>query len=333
MSHNKAPQARITIVAEFPEQYFLENLAVREDGSLLVTVLNKKELWYVPQATGDSRVDATRIHTFDEPTTGICEVQPDVFYILSGNLYTSHESYVHRLDLRTWTPGSPIEPKLLRQFPREARGLNGCCLIGPRVLLVSDCFASLIWRLDLPEADGVPEIRVWLEHDSMGYFPGKMQPEQPGVNGVRYAGKTNHLYYTATAKKLLMRVKVDPATLDPVGDPELVMAGRMGDDFCLDEDANVIYLTTHRQNTIDVVSMDPGYNSGFTQIVAGDPFTEELIGPSSGVWGRGAGDYGRVAYFIMDGGTASPPPGGPRPAKLVRVDLQLLTGAFPGADA
>ncbi len=333
MSHNKAPQARITTVAEFPKMYFLENLAIREDGSFLVTVLNKQELWYVAPAAGDTYANATCIHTFDQPTTGIVEVEPNVFYILSSNMYTTHEGFVHRLDLRTWTPGSPVAPELLRQFPREARGLNGCCLIGPRVVLVADCFAGLIWRLDLAEDGGEPQIRVWLEHESMGYFPGKMKPEQPGVNGVRYAAKTNHLYYTATAKKLLMRVEVDPSTLAPAGEPELVVAGRMGDDFCIDEDANVVYLATHRQNTIDVISMDPGYNSGFTQSVAGDPFTAELIGPSSGVWGRGAGDYGRVAYFIMDGGTASPPPDGPRPATLVRVDLQPLTGAFPGADA
>ena len=77
----------------------------------------------------------------------------------------------------------------------------------------------------------------------------------------------------------------------------------MGDDFCIDEDAGVIYLATHRQNTIDRVSMDPGHNSGFTESVVGDPFTKELMGPSSGAWGRALGEYGRVAYFITDGGT------------------------------
>jgi hypothetical protein len=33
----------------------------------------------------------------------------------------------------------------------------------------------------------------------------------------------------------------------------------------------VLYLTTHRQNTIDRVSMNPAANSGFTQSVARDP--------------------------------------------------------------
>ncbi|WP_201759178.1 hypothetical protein [Acidisarcina polymorpha] len=161
-----------------------------------------------------------------------------------------------------------------------------------------------------------------MKHESIDYYPGQLKPEQPGVNGVRFAAKTNHLYYTATAKKLFMRIPVDPSTHDPAGEPELVVAGRMGDDFCIDEDAGVIYLATHRQNTIDRVSMDPAENSGFTQSVAGDPFDEELIGPSSGAWSRAPGEYGKVAFFLSDGGTASPPPDGiVRPAKLLRVEL------------
>ena len=330
MSHNKAPQARLTTIASFPENYFLENLAVRSDNSVLVTAMNQHELWYVPPSTAGNQVDPVCLHSFDEPTLGIAEVEPDIFYFCTANLYTTHEAYLRRLDLRGWQPGSPVSPELVFRFPNDVRGPNGLCLIAPGVLLLADCMASRIWRIDLDADGATPNIGVWLKHDSMGYFPGKMKPEQPGVNGVRYAAKTQHLYYTATAKKLFMRVSVDPRTLDPVGEPEVVVAGRMGDDFCIDEQAGVIYLATHRQNTIDIVSMDPGYNSGFTQSVAGDPFTEQLIGPSGGAWGRSPGEAGRVAYFITDGGTASPPPGGPHPAKLLRVDFQKLDGAFPG---
>lgn len=333
MSHNQAPQAQLTTVARFPAEYFLENLAVRADNSILVTAVNHNELWYVPPAPRETQVGPVLLHTFEQPATGITEIEPDVFLVFCGNLYTTHESFAHRLDLKGWQPGSPVSPTLLCRFPEQARGLNGCCLIAPGVVLVADCFAGLIWRLDLSAHGGEPLVRVWLEHESMAYFPGKMKPEQPGVNGVRYAAKTNYLYYTATAKKLFMRVKVDPSTLDPTNAPELVVAGRMGDDFCIDEEAEVIYLTTHRQNTIDVVSMDPGLNSGFTQSVAGNPFTKSLIGPSSGAWRRSPGDYGRVAYFIMDGGTASPPPGGPQAAQVLQVEFQPMPKEFPGASA
>jgi hypothetical protein len=155
----------------------------------------------------------------------------------------------------------------------------------------------------------------------MAYYPGSLKPEQPGVNGIRHAAKLGYVYYTATAKKLFMRVQVDPETLGAVGEPEHVSAGRMADDFCIDEDAGVAYVTTHRENTIDCISLDPARNSK-RFIVAGDPFTEEVIGPSSGAWSRLPGEYGKVAYFTTDGGTASPPPDGVRrPAGLLRVEV------------
>ena len=272
---------------------------------------------------GPAPVEPTCIHKFADVPCGIVETEPDVFYLVSGNFYTTHEAYLHRLDLRGWTPGQPIKLTTVLQFSDTARGLNGACLIAPNIMLVADSFAGLIWRVDLPaEEGGQPAARVWLQHWSMGYYPGELKPEQPGVNGVRYAARSHHLYYTATAKKLFMRVPVDPRTYEPAGEPELVVAGRMGDDFCIDEENEVIYLTTHRQNTIDRVAMEPGKNSGFTQSVAGDPFTAELIGPSSGAWGRGPGEGpGKVAYFLTDGGTASPPPDGPHPATLIRLEF------------
>jgi hypothetical protein len=56
--------------------------------------------------------------------------------------------------------------------------------------------------------------------------------------------------------------------------------------------------------------------------VAGEPFDEQLVGPSSAAWGRRPGDYGRVAYVITDGGLIAPPTDDiVRPAKLLRVEL------------
>jgi hypothetical protein len=59
----------------------------------------------------------------------------------------------------------------------------------------------------------------------MGYYPGAMKPEQPGINGVRYAAKLGYLYYTGTAKKLFMRVKVNDETPNAIGEPEHVAVG------------------------------------------------------------------------------------------------------------
>jgi hypothetical protein len=71
------------------------------------------------------------------------------------------------------------------------------------------------------------------------------------------------------------------------------------DDFCIDEDAGVAYVTTHRENIIDRVPLEP--NSG----VAGQPFTELLLLPSSAAWSRVPGEFGRDAYFTTDGAASA----------------------------
>ena len=94
----------------------------------------------------------------------------------------------------------------------------------------------------------------------------------------------------------------------------------MADDFCIDEDAGVAYVTTDRENTIDRVPLEP--NSGARRSVAGQPFAELLLGPSSAAWSRVPGEYGRVAYFTTDGGQTAPTPDKiVRSAKILRVEF------------
>ncbi len=120
-----------------------------------------------------------------------------------------------------------------------------------------------------------------------------------------------------------MRVPVDSATLDPAGPPQFVAAIDNADDFCVDEGAGFAYVTRHRANTIDRVPLAPRHGSEVRRI-AGDPFHETLVGPSSAAWGRGPGDPGRVAYMTTDGGTTAPPDGITRRAALLRVELDYV---------
>ena len=153
----------------------------------------------------------------------------------------------------------------------------------------------------------------------MLYHPGEMKPEQPGVNGVRFSKTTSYLYYTATVLRLFMRVRVDRETLAPLGVPEYLGGGKMMDDFCLDESAGVAYVTTHRENTIDRMPLEPDHGEEI-QSIAGSPFDEE---PSSGAWGRAPGEEDRIAFFTTDGGTTAPPPDGVlRTAKVLRVEIK-----------
>jgi hypothetical protein len=169
---------------------------------------------------------------------------------------------------------------------------------------MADSFASLIWRVELTDNGRSASASIWLKHYSMLYHPGEMKPEQPGVNDLRFSQKTSYVYYTATVLKLFMRVRVDREILAPLGIPEYLGGDKMMDDFLLDEDAGVAYVTTHRKNTIDRMSLEPDRNEE-RESVAGNPFDEELVGPSSGAWGPAPGEGGRVAFFTTDGGTTA----------------------------
>ncbi len=91
-----------------------------------------------------------------------------------------------------------------------------------------------------------------------------------------------------------MRVAVDPKTLEPAGVAEFVAAIDDADDFCVDENAGFAYVTRHRAKTIERVPREPRHGSEVRHI-AGDPFDEVLVGPSSATWRRRSRDHGRVA--------------------------------------
>jgi hypothetical protein len=319
-----APLPGVTVipVAYFPKGRFLENLAVRADGSVLITAVLQKELWYVPATRTEQPVEPVLVHTFDHPATGITEVEPEVFIIGLTEGYTTHESHLARIDLAGWQPGDPVSPETVFTFDDQVRALNGSCLLGPGVLAVADCFAGLIWRVDLTEGAHSATGRVWLAHDTMADDPDSevAPPRQPGVNGVRYSARIGYLYYTSTAQQVFMRVPVDPTTLDPAGTPEFVAAVTDGDDFCLDDEAGFAYVTRHRANTFDRVPLVPRHGSEVRHLV-GDPLDTVMVGPSSAAWGRGPGDTGRVIYVTTDGGTTAPPHGVVRDAALLRVEL------------
>ncbi|MDD4866137.1 MAG: hypothetical protein PHQ28_03125 [Mycobacterium sp.] len=319
------PSVMLRPVALFPRHYFLENLAVRAEGSVLVTAVLQKQLWWVAVPRPGEVVEPVLVHTFDHPATGIAEVAPDVFIVSLTEAYTTHESHLVRIDLNGWRPGSPVSPETVYIFDERARGLNGSCVLAPNVLAVADCFAGLIWRVDLADTGRCATARVWLSDDTMADDPnsGVPPPPQPGINGLRYGTQSGYLYYTSTAQQVFMRVAVDPSTLEPAGPAQFVAAIDNADDFCLDEDRGFAYVTRHRANTLDRVPLAPRHGSEVRHI-AGDPFDEILVGPSSAAWGRGPADRGRVAYVTTDGGTTAPPDGIVRRASLLRVELDHL---------
>ena len=321
-----AAKAKLTTIANFPKHTMLENLAVCADGSILVVASPQREVWYVPAPGNDLPVEPTLLHTFDEGqlAQSLVEAEPEVFYIFTYGVAT-----MHRLDLRGWTPGHPVKPTKILDFKKPA-GPNGSCLIAPRVMLLADCVEGLIWRIDLSEDGMKASAKVWLKDDSMtaggGHPPVKFSDTQqvpfPGINGLAYGPKTKQVYWATSSQNLFMGVGIDPATLEPAGTPQNLGKVENVDDLCLDEDLGVAYICRHPDHKIERMPLAPNASGPGRAVVVGDPFTDELIGPTSIHWGRGEGDYGHVAYVPTDGGVIKLPPDGElRPARLIRIEF------------
>src|ERR1700740_1314004 len=105
ISRSTTSQAHLIAAAKFPPQYFLESLAVRKENSLLISVMNHRELWYMPPWNGTDLSDPLLLYTFPQLTMGITEGLGDVFYLLLSNIYSSHESHLLRINLVDWKPG------------------------------------------------------------------------------------------------------------------------------------------------------------------------------------------------------------------------------------
>jgi hypothetical protein len=66
-------------IALFPKNYFLENLAVRSDGSILVSAMNVGELWYIPHPASKLPVTPVLVDKIANLPMGIVEIEPDIF--------------------------------------------------------------------------------------------------------------------------------------------------------------------------------------------------------------------------------------------------------------
>ncbi|KAH6615395.1 hypothetical protein C7974DRAFT_319987 [Boeremia exigua] len=310
-------RANISTVAEFPSGVFAENLVVRYDSSILVTDPAAKQIHFVPNQINKISTPVALLR-FEQSPMGIVQVRPDIIYVTTSTPFDFNSTKtLWRIDMRGYEPGAPAPiPTSVFEFPPEALFLNGLTMLSPSVLLCADSRSDLIWRIDLPERGTKASLRVWLKHDMLAYSTAPGKEDVPGVNGLQVDGHKNYLYFTNTAQLIFGRVRFHPSTLDPIDEPIHVTDRWMqADDFILDKVAGLAYVTTHRQNSIVRVDLNTGVNS----TVVGDPLNLELIGPTAGSWGPKRRDYGKVAYFVTDGGFKNPFNGNVRESRVVKV--------------
>lgn len=309
---NDEPQVRVETVFQFPDNgSWVDNIALRPDGSLLLTRLDVPEVWSVDTESGD----ATLAYSFPNATScfGISEIDDDVFAVVVGNFSTATYTptagsfSVHRLDFNVDTEDNERVSSLaavshIASLP-EAEALNGMATFTKEsnLVLIADSPKGAVWKVNIQTGD----YAVALNDTSMQ--PAKGQALPLGINGLKLVD--GYVYYSSTTRMEFCRVKVnEDATA--AGDYEVIASGFLPDniDVALDGTA---YIATDPQNS--VVRVSP---YGQISLVAGGQLSTKMPGPTSC---RLTPD-GKTLYVGTSGGQVAPVLGTfKEPGKVVKI--------------
>lgn len=203
-------------VIEFPIGTWAENLAVRSNGQLLVTVLNVPQLLQVDPL---SLQESFLIHEFPNPDKsdgliGIVEMGKDVFYALHGNFTISDTEgspgtySVWKVDMNTFKGGengtvvAPATVSLFTKIP-EAAGPNGLTALNKYEILIADCKLGVIFKLNVKSE----AYEIVIKDPLMTAGP---RLSSLGVNGIKILD--GFLYFTNTQAGTFNRIPIDVST-------------------------------------------------------------------------------------------------------------------------
>lgn len=305
----------VEVIYDFPPGIWAENLAVRRNGQILVSVATAPQIYQVDPL---KRRPAILLYTFPAfSVTGIAELEADVFYVAAGNFTITNgqvsvvpgSSIIWKLDLRTFSAEDekPAQVSKIATFP-EAGNLNGVAVLNRRkgLLLAADSIRGLIWQLNLH----TKEIKIFTEDPLTTTIPDSQLPI--GVNGIKV--RKGAVYFSNTNREIIARLIVKN-NKTPIGSAVPIVTGLTGmDDFAIG--ANGAFFAAENLN--DALSYAPA-TGGDAQIIA-----NITANPTAVAFGRRPEDAQSV-YVTCAGGTfadfSSPSP--PR-GKVLKVDVKAF---------
>lgn len=328
------------IITQFPNPTWLENIAVRSNGDLLLTESAPTAALHLvsnpnpnPHSPNGSTAKRTTIHTFSsvQALFGITEPVPDLFVIVGGNVSTSTSTSASGPASGPGTPpsdegswffawsvdfrrahstivgsGNETKPKIT-QIAHLSKVLlpNGLASIpgDPNVVLVADSFAGLVWRLDILSG----------EYDIAVQVPEMAAPTTTsnssnlvGINGIKVYQE--YLYWTNSAAVKIYRVKLSQngyhagnGTAGVETVADLSSEATFLDDFAIDDDDGVIWVATNSGNKLFAV--DTKGKTRKVVLVGGGETELTLAGDTAAAFGE---DRKKTLYVTTCGGLRTP---------------------------
>ncbi|MCJ1335957.1 hypothetical protein MMC09_001231 [Bachmanniomyces sp. S44760] len=297
----------VTTVHSFGLGSFVENLAVRRSGQILVTVHNTNELIEIdPFARSPPHV----VHQFAANLFGIVEIEEDVFYVSTGTIGQQQSFAIFKVDMSTVSTTGEASPS-----PRiskvvdvpEALFLNGSAVLNTAkgLFLVADSIVGAVFAIDTQTAT----VKKWLQHQALNKV--SEDPNYPGVNGIKM--HNGYLYLSNTEARTFLRASLTEAG-DAIGSVEVVHDKRLFDDFAFDAEGSA-YLTTHIFNSVVKVRSD-----GAPSRIAGGPDDAVVAGTTTVAFGRTPQDE-TTLYVTTNGGMTNPVHGKLEPARLLSLQI------------
>jgi hypothetical protein len=282
------------VVHRFPQPTWIENVAQRSNGDLLITLLSTPELHSISPLTDPAT--QTLVHSFGDTSNitsllGITELEHDVFAFIAGNSSELGSYSVWQADFRHHTGGSSALITKVADVP-SAGLLNGMTTLDPNTVLIADSWAGNVIKLDMRTG----KIEVAIDDASMN--PNTTPRFTSGINGIKRLGST--LYFTNSFTGKFHRVQIDRHTGKAIGAIETVASDLLdNDDFAVREDATV-YAVRDSYNIVEKVQPN-----GTHAVFAGSVDSVGMAGPTAATIGRTPNDM-NVLYVVTNGGIRSP---------------------------
>ncbi|MDI1487891.1 MAG: hypothetical protein OHK93_007164 [Ramalina farinacea] len=303
-------------IYQFPNKgTWVENLAVRFNGQIIITRLDVPQIFQVNPFTPGQ--PPTLIAEFPGylGTIGIAEVSPEIFAVAVGNYSVATRSNtpksyaVWKVDMRSFNgqPGSAKTSKIT-DIP-EAILLNGVTLLDgwDATVLVADSGLGVVYRVDTKA--GTYEI---VQDDAT------MKATGLGVNGLRV--RNGNFFFTNGGKNTFTKVPINRDGT-AAGAYQTIVTNTVGsfDDFALDILGDAFAAQGGGGNQIVKIS-----RGGVETEVAGNINSTAIAGPTSARFGRTLRDL-TTLYVTTNGGLTGPVDGTiVEGGKIVAVDVPIL---------
>jgi hypothetical protein len=280
------------ILYQSPTGLFLENIAVRPSGKLLLTSVLSPTLHNLDTAAANATLD--EVYTFPNATalTGITEYRPDVYAVVASELNVSTISAAPG-SIAIWsvdfTSGAPIA-KIAARIPRSTL-TNGLSTASgrPDIVLAADSDLGAAYEIDMRTG----AVRVLIQNAALA--PGAPPPAL-GINGLHPHGGS--LYFTNSALNTFGRVSLGGGAPEVLGSLPPA-AGSGYDDFTFDAEGWA-WVATHPGSVQLFYVLK---NGTWVQETAAGNVTGSAVfqGPTSAAFGR-CGGKEKILYVTTAGG-------------------------------